>query len=426
MNRREVRLWMKQSEKGVGRSGLPVVSGPERQMAIIRRIGWWLVGVGFLAIVFPATVPAIPVPWLILGIGVMGFGGMGAGVVLTSPKMRTMVFLLGKYIAVGRPGLKLTIPALCTYKRVKVVLRRIVMVPLEEGKLPKYLLHRGHCYARDNVGWFSLREDEEGLQLSQIDTDDIDAWVRDTLNSFAFPYALTLTPNEATAEGRLADNILDRIRDAADFAEEKIFIINAKIDATIYRMEGGPEGKKKRDEDADESNPILQQLREELERLEPLPAFYRERARALDVALQQADKEHGVKLFDRLVLGPLKLSDELEAARERVETARLNAETALYKALQESAGRIAPILDMKEKLQEAGLPEQEALEQALKFELEYTLAEHGGAWALALGRYGGVGSTSGSPMFAMLMALLNEFITKMAGSMDSGKEVAGE
>ncbi|MBU1045586.1 hypothetical protein KJ616_00500 [Patescibacteria group bacterium] len=366
--------------QGVGRQG------QERGVEVQRRIFRIFANVGFWAglLIFVLGLFAIPKGWSFLG-EILALGGLVCWGVWIVPEPETWLRLrFGRRKDALCPGIHLTIPFIDTKGKLMRPHERVLdLIPLPPGELPKIQIHDGVIYLRDYTLVLKMGVGFGDIVAAVYGVQDWPDWIRNKANSLIVGYIQTLTVAEATDEGMIRDNILDRIREAEGVAKEKLKRVRAlkkTLLATMTAIDAVP----------DMSNPAIEDLDEEITRLIPLPKLYRGIAASLDNLITIDAHQRGILQITGAFCGAVKLSKEIEEARERVRVEKLKTEAALYKALQESAERIGPVLDMKEKLQGAGMGEEsEALRTALAFELTDTLAKHGGAWAVALNQGGG-------------------------------------
>jgi len=380
-------------------------SGIELLRRVFKNIGWFSVVIGLL--LFILGLFAISWMWGILGIVFLGGGVVCLGAKIVPEPEIWILLRFGKRRKLLPPGFHLTIPLVDTIGKISAPYERVLpLILLPKDELPKFQLHTGVIYLRDYRVTLNLGSRFTDIVNAEYGESDWEEWLRNKLNSIVARYIQTLSVSDATERGMLGDNLLDRIAEAGETTEKRLPLLKEVADRIKKEMEQYGDRK------VDISNPVLEELENEIERITSLPKLYEGIAKDLVKLINREAKDRGIIKITGVFTGALKLAKEQEAAIEKVRVEKLNAEAALYQALQESAGRIGPVLDMKKKLQDAGMDSEDgAMQTALMFELVDTICKHGGAWALGLApsMQGGQGAMGAIP--ALLMKLLQSAIT---------------
>lgn len=369
-----------QSRARVERDDAP--KGVKFQRAVFKTLGRIGVGVGFL--LFLLTLFVIPPGWSVLGMFLLVVGVICLGVWIVPEPEIWIRLRWGKRLDALHPGFHLIVPFIDSIGKKSRPFERVMdIIPLPKGELPKIQASDGILYFRDYIMTLVIGSDFQNIVNAVYGVQDWVDWIRNKLNSLVVGYVTTLTIVEATDEGMLRDNILDRIREAAEVVRAKIVEKRKRREEVFAVIQAS-------DSTPDTSNPELEELDKAIERLTLLPALYEKIASELKNLIEVEAPARGIVEIKGVFCGALKLSPDTEKAREKVRVAKLEAEAALHNAIAAGAELIGPVLAMKEKLQEAGMKDEgAAMDTALAFELAKKLSDGGGAWALALPRADG-------------------------------------
>jgi hypothetical protein len=352
-------------------------TGIELLRSVFKDLGWFGLSIGLLLFSIGLS-GVINGAWSFIGLILIVGGTICFGIKIV-PEPEIWIFLrFGQKRGALEPGLHFTIPIVDTIGTVSAPYERVLpLIHLPGDLLPKFQLHTGVVYLRDYKATLKMSGTFDGIVAAEYETENWKEWFQNRFNSLLARYIQTLSVSDANERGMLGGNLIDRIHEAAEKAGERLVFLKGVVAELKKEME------QHGDKEADLSNPNLERLESEIERVTPLPYLYTQINADLVAFIITDCKDRGIEEVTSVLTGALKLSEEQEAAIEKVRIEKLKAEAAQYEALRESAERIGPVLDMKAKLQAAGMEDEAtALQTALAFELLDTVCTHDGAWAL--------------------------------------------
>jgi len=313
-----------------------------------------ILGIG-IAVAIGLTTEWLVLLGIILGVAFVYGGYECLGIQIVPEHERWILKRFKHAIAKLDPGINRSRAFLDTvesFDKVEIREHAVEMIPLPGGDLPKILISEGHFYVRKYVVYAGLYDNFEQLCKALYGLKDWEGWLRDNLHAIiGGGYARPLSLAELTDRIMVSGNILERIFEAPKVVKARIDTLNSRFNRLKKVMEDSEKGasndsKDGQDGKVDDSNPVLVNYQEEIDRLTDLEKRFKVVAKDLRRFLTKTCPENGIKPPSSVVFGEIKLSDRLEAAREAVAVAKKEAEEALFLGLKESHERTAALLDM--------------------------------------------------------------------------------